>query len=412
MKLSRVILILSMSFTASLNAQTITNYTTVDGLASNNVKCVAIDGSGNAWFGTQAGVSKFDGTTWTTHNVSTDTGLVNDDITAIHVDNANNVWVGTSFGASKYNGTNWVKYTTADGLGSDQINYINQDLSGNIWFATNLGASKFNGTSTWTNFTTADGLPFGGVKSITIHPGGDIWMGTGLGGVKIYNGSTFSTINSSNGLLIDKVRGIAINSSGEKWVATANGISVFNSSNTLVKNHTRMYVLPPPDTLNPVEDVRIDSRGYVWSSVWVDYLVTEGAVCMWAGLSWKSYDVSKGLVGPAVRRMAIDSNDDVWVTTSSGVSKISNVPIAIDNELAENEFMVYPNPASDILNVRFSVPVRSQTETLEVYNMTSQLVYSAIVQQSVSTFQIPVADLDRGMYFVKAGTQVVKVVVQ
>ena len=43
-------------------------YTTIDGLAGNEVFSIAIDSEGDKWFGTNIGVSKFDGTNWTTYN--------------------------------------------------------------------------------------------------------------------------------------------------------------------------------------------------------------------------------------------------------------------------------------------------------------------------------------------------------
>lgn len=48
------------SFLYSLG-QTFTNYTTADGLVDNNVLCATSQGSGVMWFGTQNGISKFDG---------------------------------------------------------------------------------------------------------------------------------------------------------------------------------------------------------------------------------------------------------------------------------------------------------------------------------------------------------------
>ena len=98
-----------MAFLASNSfAQTFTNYTTADGLLSDNVNCLAIDGSGSVWFGTQSGVSVFNGSTWTNHTTTTDPGLADNNIQAIYVSGIGDVWVGTDFGASVYSGGSWV----------------------------------------------------------------------------------------------------------------------------------------------------------------------------------------------------------------------------------------------------------------------------------------------------------------
>ena len=88
-----------------LNAQTITNYTTADGLLSNFVECVAVDVNDNIWFGTSVGVQKFDGSNWTAY--TTADGLVNDNVKVITSASNGDIWVGTDFGASNFDGANW-----------------------------------------------------------------------------------------------------------------------------------------------------------------------------------------------------------------------------------------------------------------------------------------------------------------
>jgi streptogramin lyase len=67
-------------------------------LASNQVWSIAIDGSGNKWFGTfGSGVSKFDGTNWTTYNTF-NSGLPGDYVFAIGIDGSGNKWFATDLG--------------------------------------------------------------------------------------------------------------------------------------------------------------------------------------------------------------------------------------------------------------------------------------------------------------------------
>ena len=75
-----ILLIISV-IALQLNAQTITNYTTADGLLSDFVECIEADVNDNVWFGTSVGVQKFDGASWTTY--TTADGLVNDNVKVI-----------------------------------------------------------------------------------------------------------------------------------------------------------------------------------------------------------------------------------------------------------------------------------------------------------------------------------------
>lgn len=392
---------------SNLFAQTFTNYTAADGLLDNNVNCLDVDASDFLWFGTQAGVSVFDGMAWVDHTTATDPGLADNTIQAIYVANSGDVWVGTDFGASIYSGGSWTTYTTVEGLGNNQIKCITEDLAGDIWFGTNIGASEFDG-SNWTSYGTADGLPFGGVTSIVAHANGDLWMGSGLGGMMIFDGASFTGITTADGLIDDRIRGMVIDGQDNKWIGTSEGISVFDNSNMWSLNYTTIFTLPAPDTLNPIEDVEIDSQGNIWVGVYVDYLVTEGGVCAYNGNQWIEYHVADGLIGPVVRALTIDGNDDVWVATSTGVSKISehNVSIAEKEELS---FSIFPNPATNVLTI---TATNEMSGTIEFYSASMQLVKSVDVIASQKSITLSMADLSAGIYFIRVSGTTQKVILR
>lgn len=401
-KLNATIALLALALMG--NAQTFTNYTDSDGLASNGVNCIDVASGDVMWFGTQSGVSVFDGTNWTTHSTSTDTGFADDVVNAVEILANGDAWIGTEFGASHFNGTSWTTYTTTDGLGNDRVKVIHEDVNGTIWFGTSNGLTSFNGTD-WTSWGTAEGFPFGGVTSIDEQPTGQLYLGTALGGVLVFNGSVSSEITENEGLLNDKVRGLETDASGNHWVGTSDGVSVFDATNQLMTQHTIMYVLPPPDTLNPVEDVKIASDGTVWVAVYVDYLVTVGGVAAYNGANWFQFDESDGLAGPVVRQLAIDSQDNVWVATSSGVSKISDVNIGTAiNEVENVPLNIYPNPATD------RVFINTDVEFVDVMDASMRMVKS--VQVNGTTKSIDVSDLSNGLYFLRSENSVGRLIVQ
>ena len=210
----------------------------------------------------------------------------------------------------------------------------------------------------------------------------------------------------SEGLLNDRVRSIAIDNSNNKWVATSDGISVFDKDNLHVGNATRVLTLPPPDTLNPIEDVKIDSKGNIWAGIYVDYLVTEGGVSYFDGSDWSEFDVNRGLVGPVVRRLAIDQNDDVWVATSTGVSKISLQSTSTDNKL-ELSLYVYPNPATDYLMIN-DAEISETNEMVKIYNSTGQRVLTHIIRDADNMVKIDITSLETGVYHVCVANKVGK----
>ncbi|MDX2360219.1 MAG: two-component regulator propeller domain-containing protein [Crocinitomicaceae bacterium] len=390
---------------SNLFAQTFTNYTTSDGLLHDNVNCLDVDATDNLWFGTQDGVSVFNGSIWGSY--TTADGLVDNTIQAIYVANSGDVWAGTDFGVSVWSTGVWTSYTTADGLGNNQIKCISEDLNGDIWFGTNNGASEFDGTN-WTNYGTAEGLPFGGVTTISAHANGDLWMGSGLGGMMIFDGSSFTAITTAEGLIDDRIRGLVIDGSDNKWVATSEGITVLDNTNSVAMHHTTIFTLPAPDTLNPIEDIEMDGQGNIWVGVYVDYLVTEGGVCAYDGSQWIEYHVADGLIGPVVRALAIDGNDDVWVATSTGVSKISDHNVGVDESEALS-FSIYPNPAIDVVNIASANEISG---SIELFTTSMQLVKSIEVIGSQENLQLNVGDLSAGIYFIRIGETTQKIMLK
>ncbi len=258
------------------DGSTWTTYTTSDGLVGNTVKGIDIDQSGNVWIATSAGVSRFNGTTFTTLN----SGLPNTDVRCVYIDNANVAWVGTSGGGvAKRNGSSWTTYNTTDGLAQNFVQAITQDLSGNMWFATANGVSRFNGTSTWTTYTSSNGLIANGdeVISATTDYDGNIWFGSkpgfGIGGgVSMFNGSTWTTYNNTNGLASNEVRGISSDAMNRIWFSTyINGASHFRNG------------------------------------------------------TFTTYSTPQGLVSATQQCVDVAPTGEVWIGTSSGVSRIITV---------------------------------------------------------------------------------------
>ena len=392
----KLTIVLSVFLCAVNFAQTFTNYTSADGLLADNVNCIdAYDGY--LWFGTQNGLSVFDGANW--YNFTTSDGLIDNTIQAIHVSSLG-VWLGTDFGVSYvdlpnlFSGGIITSYTTADGLGNNVIKCINEDSDGNIWFGTNSGVTKYDGNN-WFSIGTSDGLPFGGVVDIDQGSNGDIYLCSGLGGLFIYNGSVLNSFTETDGILDNKLRALVVDQQEQKWVGTSEGVTVLDNNFDFLMNHTTMLTLPAPDTLNPIEDVEMDSQGNIWVGVYVDYLVTEGGVCGYDGSQWLEYQVADGLVGPVVRAITVDDNDDLWVATSTGVSKISNHGLGI-RESVEDQFILYPNPSSD----RVTILLKKETsEKIEIFNSKMQLVQSEIINGA--KLSINISKLSSGIYFMK-----------
>ena len=392
--------LISFLFLINSNAQTITNYTTADGLLNNFVECIDVDVDDNIWFGTSVGLQGLNplSSSWEIYNlVGPLSGMVSENVKEIKLTKnpllvvQEQFWIGTDFGAQVVNPGNpsWITYDNTNGLVGNQVKSIDEDENGGTWIGTNQGVSYFDGNS-WVSYSSPD-LHWSGVNATVFDSNGDKWFASPLGGVTHFDGTTFTVYDTSNGLLSQNVTALLIDNQDNKWIGTGSGMSVLNASNTSFTQHTRMYIMPPPDTLNPVVDIAMDSYGRIWVAIYVGYLA-EGGIAYWDGNHWEDFHVSDGLVGPNVRGLAIDSEDNVWVATSTGVSKISSIPSSL-NSVSISNVEVFPNPSSGIITVSCDENLKN----IEVYNVLGSLIQSEKIhfQNEIS---INLSHLSSGIY--------------
>ena len=389
--------IVSLFIVSIINAQIIYNYDVSDGLISNYVSCIDVDIYDNVWLGTSDGVQMFDGYDWILYNTTLNPGMVSDNIKTITCFSDGSVWAGTDYGVSVFSSqtNDWVTFNSANGLLSNQVRSVNEgpDVNGVVgsWVGTNQGVSFYNGLS-WVSYSSPD-LHWSGVNETSFDSNGGIWFSSPLGGVTHFDGiNNFTTYDTSDGLILQNVTALLIDDQDQKWIGTEAGMSVLDPLNMLFTHHTKMYLLPPPDTLNPVVDIEIDGLDRVWAAIYVGYL-TEGGVACWDGSSWIDFDVTDGLIGSNIKDISIDSENNVWVATTNGVSKISMSLNAIDNVHGKH-LLCYPNPTRSYVDIHLP----NNHGYIYVYDLQGRLLNKYIV----SDFNL-VIDLDnyqKGSYYV------------
>jgi ligand-binding sensor domain-containing protein len=339
-KIACSILLLAGNMTSQ--SQTFTNLTSANGLPSDNVNGVAVDGNNLKWFGTQEGVSRYNDTTFT--NFKKADGLIDNYINCIATDVNNNVWVGTDIGISKFDGTHWTSYTKTDGLIDNTVNFIAGDTDGSVWIATGSGTSHFNGT-TWKNYTTADGLPSDYISYIAVDGSGNKWFGTYLGGLSKFNGSTFTNFTIADSLPDNNIISIAMGKDNTKWIGTYFGVAVFDSQDKWTATYRKKDGL-----FNDfVMDIGMDSKGTMWFGQFDPY-TQDGGLTRKTNTVWKVFTTADGLINAPVKRLAVDKKDKIWIATGAGVSKFTDSNAGF-GDFATFPVKIYPNPASSEIHV-------------------------------------------------------------
>lgn len=76
---------------------------------------------------------------------TTKNGLANDTVNTIYEDKAGNIWFGTDEGVSRYDGKSFQNFTTKDELTNSRISSILEDKTGKLWFVADGGLCFYDG---------------------------------------------------------------------------------------------------------------------------------------------------------------------------------------------------------------------------------------------------------------------------
>jgi two-component sensor histidine kinase/streptogramin lyase len=208
------------------HGDTITKYTTADGLAGDQVFAVADDPAGAIWLGTRGnGISVLRDGRFTTYTPAD--GLAGASIRDIHADSDGTVWIGTSEGLTRFRNGTFIAYGPPQGLADQAVHAILDDSYGYLWMCGVEGLSRVRKRD-------LDEVAAGGAS--TVVP-------------RLYGTSDGMRNKTCSG---GAAPGGARTQDGRLWFATADGVVVVNPGDLGRRNE-----LPPPVV---VEEVRVDRR--------------------------------------------------------------------------------------------------------------------------------------------------------
>jgi ligand-binding sensor domain-containing protein len=207
-----------------------TNYTERDGLVSNDVWSLAFDRRGELWVGTLQGVYRFDGARFTLFELPeakpdpwvgvTSARMVR----SIIMDRAGRLWFGTNGGAYVYDGKLLRNYNESDGLSNNNVNSILEDRNGRFWFATHHNGVCYLDGEKFTAVTEADGVEGTEVWDLFMDRAGAIWFPIENSGLYRFNGKTFQRYREADGLTSNAIQDTHQSRDGRLWFGGYGGL--------------------------------------------------------------------------------------------------------------------------------------------------------------------------------------------
>ena len=138
-------------------------------------------------------------------NITSRDGLPDNAIRSIFEDSRGYLWIGTDAGVSRWDGETFSTFNTLDGLAGNKVWWIDEDKYGNIWFACfGGGISQFDGRH-FISYTSKDGLVDNSVRVVLYSDAFDcLLIGTNKA-ISVLKDSVFYNFSKQNGKLPSEV---------------------------------------------------------------------------------------------------------------------------------------------------------------------------------------------------------------
>jgi ligand-binding sensor domain-containing protein/tRNA A-37 threonylcarbamoyl transferase component Bud32 len=272
------------------------------------------DASTVLWVGTENGLGRYDGQTWTSY--FTEQGLPNNHIRALTIDEKGELWVGTDDGAAHFNGEAFEAVERLKGQGA--VYGIVQDPEGRYWYSGDGGIGRFDPQrADWQAFTQDNGdLPVSSIFGAVRDEDGNLYFGSYGGGLIRYDGKQFTPWTVPNVPRAYRADRIILAPDGHLWFDEQYGDRV--DQYDLAAN-TWSPVELPCESCAPLA---FDSSGNLWlggdAGAWiaspgnreVTHLTTE-----------------QGLPADAVHSLAFTQDGHVLLGTTAGVAHIEGTQV-------------------------------------------------------------------------------------
>jgi len=280
-----LILLLSLSFLYAFPQKRHINfeYLQTKGLSQNMIYCMLKDHKGLMWFGTQAGLNKFDGYKFTvyTHTINDPHSIAANEIADLCEDKEGNLWIATMHGGiSRYDAatesfTSYLpKSDDPASLSSNQTSTVYEDRRGNIWVGTLYGLNLLNKKSKkFTRYLSnpKDSLSLSSswILSINEDSKGNFWVGTenGLnlmdrqtGKCKRYLHDPFKKQSIAN----NYVRKIFEDTDGNVWLGTKTGMDLFDRATNTFTHFGSGYLNSKGKQSTDLVNSIIQDENFLW----------------------------------------------------------------------------------------------------------------------------------------------------
>ncbi len=200
----------------------VAHWDTENGLPHNSIKQIFQTRDGYLWVGTNYGLARFDGLTFTVFDISNTPAFKSNLITSLAESRDGSLWIGTGAGLLRYQAGKFTLYNRTSGLKSNIINAVCEAPDGSLWLGGREGLSHLVDGKFVQDLNTT-GYDLLGMRNITTDSKGAMWVAYGTGVLR-YKDGVFTPFGTAQGLPGQQIQMIAADAEGHNLAVTQNGL--------------------------------------------------------------------------------------------------------------------------------------------------------------------------------------------
>ncbi|HVU94276.1 MAG TPA: two-component regulator propeller domain-containing protein [Puia sp.] len=260
-------------------------------------------------------------------NFSSTNGLSSNNINSIIKDRYGYMWFATEDGLNRFDGINFTVYNhnelDTNSLATNQLQTLYEDPQGNLWVGTNRTLSLYDRQKDcFHNFNIANGTA---VRAICSDNAGHLWIGS-YAGLILYDpvrhtAKQYTSDSAGPGhLLSNTVISLFLDSKGRLWVGGNTGLYLYQAATDNFKRFSNDPADPASISDNAVKAITEDNNGHLWVGTnegGLDLLLPDG-------IHFRRFKYSKtdrqSLASNRIYSVRPDSNGDLWLGTEEGLN--------------------------------------------------------------------------------------------